>query len=551
MSSGDGFQTRSDPEDPTIVYGQSQDGNLVRNDLRTGQSKGIRPRVGRGSGDGSEDQQNQEEEHPAEAWQEAAASGLTTNPECVGSPQGGAGPRAGGPGGAGAALGGRGGGADADRPNWDAPYIISPHSHTRLYWGSQFLYRSDDRGDHWARVSPDLTRHLEWQTLPIMGKVWPLDGCAVELHTSTTALSNIVSIDESPLLEGLIYVGTDDGLLQVTEDGGQQWRKVEDFPAVPKWAYVSDIFASPRDANVVFVALNNWQRGDFKPYLLKSADRGRTFTSIASNLPARNDVWSVIQDHVNGNLLFAGTEFGVFASVDGGGQWVPLRGGLPPVQVRDMAVQKRESDLVLGTFGRGFWVLDDYSALRDLTSQSLAETAQLYPIRDAYLTTATGERQASEATWVAPNPAIGAVFTYSVGQSWPADAKLVLNVNDDNGRQIRRIDLTTQPGLRRVVWNLRGETATPVGPAGAGRVGGRGGRGGGPGAAPQGATGAAGAQAAAPPPAPPVGGARGGAAPLVDAGNYVAVLAKVAGDQMTPVGRPQSFHLVPVPPKNY
>ena len=224
-------------------------------------------------------------------------------------------------------------------------------------------------------MSPDLTRGLDWRTLPIMGKVWPQDGCAVELHTSTTALSNIVSIDESPLLEGLIYAGTDDGLLQVTEDEGRHWRKVEDFPTVPKWTYVSDVFASPRDSNVVFVAFNNWQRGDFKPYLLKSSDRGKTFTPIQSNLPARNDVWAVIQDHVNGDLLFAGTEFGVFASVDSGGHWTQLKGKLPPVQVRDMAVQKRESDLVLGTFGSGFWILDDYSALREMTPQTLAESA--------------------------------------------------------------------------------------------------------------------------------------------------------------------------------
>ncbi len=574
VSSGDGFQTRSDPEDPTIVYGQSQDGNLIRNDLRAGQSKSVRPRVGPGGGDDGP----QSAEPAQDAPEVTPVGGAQQNPECVGTSQAGRGGRAGGAGAGAAGLAGRG---DADRPNWDAPYIISPHSHTRLYWGSQFLYRSDDRGDHWTRVSPDLTRHLDWRTLPIMGKVWPLDGCAVELHSSTTALSNIVAIDESPLLEGLIYAGTDDGLLQVTEDGGKQWRKVEDFPGVPKWTYVSDIFASPRDANVVFVALNNWQRGDFKPYLLKSTDRGRTFTSISANLPERNDVWSVIQDHVNGDLLFTGTEFGVFASIDGGRQWTQLKGGLPPAQIRDMAVQKRENDLVLGTFGRGFWVLDDYSALRDLTPESLAETAQLYPIRDTYLTTATGERQASEATWVAPNPAIGAVFTYSVGRSWPSDAKLVLNIRDDNGRQLRRIDLTAQPGLRRVGWNLRGETAPPVGPAGAGRFGGRGG---GPGAAQQqGAAGAAGQGAAvqgagargaagqgaagqgagaagggqgaaspqAPVPSPPVAGGRGGAAPLVDAGNYTATLAMVTGDQVTSVGRPQSFHLIPVPAKNY
>jgi hypothetical protein len=221
-----------------------------------------------------------------------------------------------------------------------------------------------------------------------MGKVWPAD--SVAYHESTTALSNIVSLDESPLMEGLIYAGTDDGLLQVTEDGGKNWRKIEDFPGVPKWTYVSDIFASPRDVNTVFVALNNWQRGDYKPYLVKSADKGRTWTSVSGNLSDRHDVWSVIQDHINGNLLFAGTEFGLFTSVDGGANWVQLKGGLPTIQVRDMAVQKRENDLVLGTFGRGFYVLDDYSPLREITPQTLAEDVHLFPLRDPYLFSPTG-----------------------------------------------------------------------------------------------------------------------------------------------------------------
>src|SRR5262249_31223339 len=281
--------------------------------------------------------------------------------------------------------GGRGGGnaAGGDRPNWDTPYIISPHNPRRLYWASQYVYRSDDRGDNWTRISGDLTRSLKWEELPIMGKVWPLD--SVAYHESTTALSNVVSLDESPVLEGLIYGGTDDGLLQVTEDGGKSpWRRVEDFPGVPRWTYVSDVFASPRDAGTVFVAFNNWQRGDYKPYLLKSTDRGRTFTNITGNLPDRHDVWAVIQDHVNGNLLFAGTEFGVYFTADGGQGWTQLKGGMPVAQARDMTVQKRENDLVVATFGRGFYVLDDYSPLRELTPQTLNDDAHLYPLRDAY-----------------------------------------------------------------------------------------------------------------------------------------------------------------------
>ena len=239
----------------------------------------------------------------------------------------------------------RGGRGNADRVNWDAPYIISPHSPRRLYWATNYVYRTDDRGDTWTRISPDLSRNLNRDELPIMGKLWPADSIA--RNTSTTPLSNVVAIDESPLLEGLLYVGTDDGLVQVTEDGGKNWRKVEQFPGVPQWTYVTDVFASPRDADTVFATLNNWQRGDYKPYIVKSTDRGRTWTNITSDLPAKHDVWSIIQDHVNPNLLFAGTEFGLFTSVDAGQHWIQLKGGMPPAQIRDMTVQKRENDLVL------------------------------------------------------------------------------------------------------------------------------------------------------------------------------------------------------------
>ncbi len=526
VSSGDGFQSRSDPEDPNTVYGQSQDGAIIRNDLKTGATKSIRPRGVQAPtvepvGGGAPGAANAQRGAGAAAPEEPAQ-----NPDCTGPPQ------AGGRGGGGGAA------AGADRANWDAPYIISPHSHARLYWGSNFLYRSDDRGDSWQRVSPDLTRNLDWRTLPVMGKVWPLDGCAVELHTSTTNLSTIVSIDESSLLEGLIYVGTDDGLLQVTEDEGKTWRKVEDFPGVPKWTYVSDVFASPRDANVVFVAFNNWQRGDYQPYLLRSDDRGRTFKPIASNLPAKHDVWSVIQDHVNGNLLFAGTEFGAYVSVDAGGHWTQLMGNAPTMQVRDIAVQKRESDLVLGTFGRGFWVLDDYSPLREMTPESLAAEASLYPLRDAYSFNPIGEAQASEPTWVAPNPPVGAVVTYSVGRALAANTRLVLTITDDSGKQVRRMDVSKEPGLRRVVWNLR---ADPPAASPAGRAGGAGGRGGAQGG------GAGGAGAPAP------GGGRGGAqgGPVAEPGRYTVTLGKLTGDQVTAVGRSQTFRVLALPAKNY
>jgi photosystem II stability/assembly factor-like uncharacterized protein len=529
VGGGDGFQTRSDPEDPNIVYATSQNGNITRLDLRTGQSRPIRPRNVPLS---TEDEGGPSGPPPAPIGQRAGA-GTTMPPQtppsgapgAAGAQQGRGGQGAGAPPTPPPPQGGQGGGgANADRPNWDAPYIISPHNPRRLYWASQFVYRSDDRGDNWTRVSPDLTRALKWQELPIMGKVWPMG--SVALHESTTALSNIVTIDESPLLEGLIYVGTDDGLVQVTEDGGKTWTKIEKFPGVPQWTYVTDVFPSPRDVDTVFVALNNWQRGDYKPYIVKSTDRGRTFTNITGNLPDRHDVWSVIQDHVNGSLLFAGTEFGVFFTVDGGQRWVQLKGGMPVIQVRDMAVQKRENDLVLGTFGRGFYVLDDYSPLRELTPETLAEDARLYPLRDAYIFNQVGLAPAGTAgigamsgNWVAPNPPYGAVFTYSVNASIPADEKLVLTIADETGRQIRRLDLDKTSGLRRIAWNLRAE-APPQNPADQGRGGGRAGRGG--------------------------GGRGGNQGPVVEAGRYRATIGRMAGDKVTPIGESQSFSVLPI-----
>jgi hypothetical protein len=374
----------------------------------------------------------------------------------------------------------------------------------------------------------------------------------VALNGSTTALSNIVIIDESPVLEGLIWIGTDDGLVQVTEDGGKTWRRIDDFPGVPKYTYVTDVFASARDANTVFASFNNWQLGDYKPYVVRSTDRGRTWTNITGNLPPKHDVWSIVQDHVNGNLLFAGTEFGVFVSVDGGANWTPLKGGLPSIQVRDMQVQKRETDLAIATFGRGFYVLDDYSALREVTPASLAEEARLFPLRHAYSFNSTGLGPAGSAgigtlsgNWQVTNPPFGAVFTYNVGNAFPADAKLVLTIENQAGQQVRRCELDKTAGLRRVAWGLVPDSPpAATGAAGRGAGGGRG-------------AGAPDSTAAAEPPGVPsctaapgrggVGGGRGGGGQRVSNGAYTATVGKMVGTTVTPIGPSQSFLVLPLP----
>ncbi len=299
---GDGFRPAIDPEDPDTVYSESQYGGLVRYDRRTGEMVDIQPQPAPGE--------------PPLRW------------------------------------------------NWDTPLFVSPHHHTRLYVAAQKVYRSDDRGDTWKAISGDLTRGLDRNKLPLMGRVWGVD--AVAKNASTSPYGNIVALTESPLVEGLLYAGTDDGLIQVTEDGGAHWRRIDRIPGVPERTYVSALVASAHDPDVVYAAFDNHKMGDFTPYVYRSADRGRTWTSIRADLPDRQVVHAVAEDDGDARLLFLGTEFGLWCSPDAGGHWIQLKGGLPTIAVRDLAVQKREHDLVLATFGRGFYILDDYTPLRGL-----------------------------------------------------------------------------------------------------------------------------------------------------------------------------------------
>jgi photosystem II stability/assembly factor-like uncharacterized protein len=493
IGGGDGFQPRVDPEEPNIVYAQSQEGSLNRLDLNTGRSTAIRPRP-----------------------QNTTVDGKPPVPSPPHAAQG----------------GGRGGGLGQPRLgrwHWDSPLIVSPHSNRRLYYGGERLYRSDDRGDSWVTISPDLTRQLDATKIEIMGKVWPTT--SVAFNQATTTLSTITAIDESPLLEGLLYVGTDDGLVQVSDDGGRNWRKTDKFPGVADYAYVTDVFASPREAGTVFVTLNNYQRGDYKPYIVRSTDKGRNWTSISGNLPARSGVWSIVQDHVSGNLLFAGLEFGVWFTVDGGQSWTQLKGGIPTTQARDLTIQRRENDLVVGTFGRGAFILDDYSALRDLTPAGVADEVRLLPLRDAYLFEELGQQAAAWGNIVTPNPPVGATLTYTVGRAPEGDAKLVMTIADDTGKQVRRFDVAKTAGLNRATWNLRADA-----PPTEGRGGGRGGDPGDP-------AGGGEQQQAGP------GGGRGGPpqGPLVSPGRYRATLGRQSGETVTPIGAAQSFQVVALP----
>ncbi|HEV2348690.1 MAG TPA: glycosyl hydrolase [Terriglobia bacterium] len=485
---GDGFRSQVDPDDPNTVYAESQNGGLIRYDRHTGERVDIVPTVAPGQ--------------PPLRW------------------------------------------------NWDSPILISPHSHSRLYFGANILYRSDDRGDSWRAVSGDLTRQIDRDTLPMMGKVWGPE--AVAKNTSTAFYGNASVLAESPKKEGLIYVGTDDGLINVTEDGGGHWRKIENFPGVPEQAYVSRIFASQHDVNTVYAAFDNHQMEDFKPYLLKSTDAGKTWTALQNNLPENGPVLAIAEDPVDAKLLFVGTEFGLFFSNDGGQKWLRLRGGLPTIPVRDLAIQPQMNDLVLATFGRSFYVLDDYSPLRLATVETLARPAALFPVRDALMYVPSnpiggrGKAHLGENFFEAPNPPFGATFTYylktalktkkeerleaekkaekagktfpyptlkDLGQEAEEEAPtVVFTVSDGSGNVVRRIDGPVSAGMHRVTWDLRFPASILA-------------------------------------PARPVGGAgnpfrRPPSGPMVAPGKYTIAMAERLNGEAKPVGSPQSFNVV-------
>ncbi|MFH1121932.1 MAG: glycosyl hydrolase [Bacteroidota bacterium] len=429
---GDGFWTAVDPTDPNIVYAEAQYGNMVRYDRKSGEAIDIRPEPRKGE--------------------------------------------------------------DTYKWYWDTPLFISKHSHTRLYTAASKVFRSDDRGNTWQVISDDLTTGTDRNTWPVMGKYWSIDAVAKDVSTSLWGL--IVSLEESPVKENLIYAGTDDGLIQVSEDA-KTWNRAGKFPGVPEFTFVADILASQFDENVVFAAFDNIKRDDFKPYLLKSSDKGKTWVSIASNLPQNGTVHCLVQDHINPDLLFAGTEFGVFFSIDGGGQWTALKNGLPAISVRDLVIQKRENDLVLATFGRGFYILDNYTPLRTVNKSIMESPAHLFDIKDALMFVETGGKYGQGSSYyAAKNPDFGATFTWwlkevpktlrekrqeaekelfkkgeKIPQPAEADLKkeeteiapyLIFTITGETGNTIRRLYGKPSKGLNRINWDLRYTGTSPV-----------------------------------------------------------------------------------------
>ena len=427
---GDGHQPATEPGNPDIVYAQWQQGNLTRVDLTTGERVYIKPQPG--------------EEDPVERF------------------------------------------------NWDAPILVSPHDPKSLYFGSQRLWKSTNRGDSWTAISPDLTKDLERIEQPIMGKKQSWDN-AWDIYAMSD-YSTITNISESPKLAGLVYVGTDDGLIQVTENGGESWRKIPVSElGAPSTAFVNDIKADLHDVNTVYACLDNHKFGDFKPYFFKSADKGKSWKKMILNLPDTTLVWRMVQDHVNKDLLFLATEFGIYTSLSGGESWYRLKSGLPTISIRDLAIQKRENDLVAASFGRGFYILDDYSPLREINEENMNAEAHLFPVKDAWWYIPRphlgfGKKGSQGAAhYVAPNPDFGAIITYHLADDYKsledkrkdAEKKLkdkdiefpgwealekekleqkpavYLVIKNTNGEVVRRINASAKKGVHRVAWDLR------------------------------------------------------------------------------------------------
>ena len=434
----DGHQPATEPGNPDIMYGQRQQGTLARIDMISGEVTDVQPQ-----------------------------------------------PRA---------------GEVYERFNWDAPILVSPHKPSRLYFGSQRLWKSENRGDSWEPISEDLTRDENRFDLEIMGSKQSWDNA-----WDVSAMSNyntLSALSESPVKAGLIYTGTDDGLINITNNDGKSWRQIEvkKLPGAPSTAYVNDIKADNFDENKVYAVLDNHKYGDYQPYIYMSNDKGRTWKSITSNIPDRTLTWRIVQDHVKESLFFAATEFGIYFSINSGENWSKLNGGVPTISFRDLAIHKREHDLVGASFGRGFYVFDDISVFRELSNTQMKDKATLFSVRKAWWYIPRPylgfndpwnglKGSQGDSYYVAPNPPFGAVFTYYLSESlltkkemrtkvesasikkgkavgfpgWKIvesenrelKPKVIIEVKDSNNDIVRRLEGPASKGFHRIAWDLR------------------------------------------------------------------------------------------------
>ncbi|MAJ37239.1 MAG: glycosyl hydrolase [Flavobacteriaceae bacterium] len=431
----DGHQSATDPEFNNIIYAETQQGGLHRVDLVTGEQVYVQPQAQKGD--------------------------------------------------------------PHERFNWDAPILVSPHKASTIYFASYRVWKSEDRGDSWTPISSDLTRNENRIELPIMGRKQSWDNA-----WDVNAMSNyntITSLSESPVQKGLLYAGTDDGFVHVSENDGQTWTKipVSQF-GLPGRSFVNDIRADLHDPNTVYVALDNHKEGDFRPFLYKSTDRGKTWKSMSSNIPKNTLIWRIVQDHVNPELMFLATEFGIYVTLNGGQKWQKMK-GTPNMSFRDITIQREENDVVAASFGRGFYVLDDYSPLRNMNKAAEADKGMLFAPRTAkWYVPRSNLGNTGADYYIAKNPEYGAVFTYYLNDNYSTakqarkkregrlnkgnkdvpfpgydeldkensekSAMVYLTIKDGEGHIIKHLKRPARKGSHRIAWNMRHDSGTPINP---------------------------------------------------------------------------------------
>lgn len=402
ISSGDGFHIAVSPDSPDLFLSENQAGGIVRTDMKTREQQVVSPQPRRGEG--------------------APVSELKY------------------------------------RFNWNTPIIPSPHDPHTIYVGANVVFKSTDFGTNWKAISPDLTANIPERQKAAGGPAWPENTTAENYDT-------IISLEESPFQAGIIWAGTDDGNLQLTQDGGKTWTNVvKNVTGVPAQSPVSAVAPSWTDPAVAYCAFDRHMLDDLKPYVFKTRDFGKTWTNITGNLPDRAYVWVVREDLENPNLIFAGTELGLFASFTGGGDWVGLHGkNLPTVAVHDILIHLRENDLVLGTHGRSLWVLDDITPLQQINPSVLDQPAALFDIRPAVRAASLPTRYGiGDANFQGQNPPYGALLSYYLKEKLSAGSTLKIEIVDATGKIIRTLTrIPGEAGLNRASWNLRGEGPRP------------------------------------------------------------------------------------------
>ena len=385
----------------------------------------------------------------------------------------------------------------AYRFDWSSPLLISKHDHKRLYFGANKLFRTNDQGNSWEEISTDLTRGVPQKMQKLMNRVWSMD----EL-TSKGSMAQISAVAESPLDEHILFAGSGDGLLFYTVDAGKNWARSGSLKGLPEYARTTSIVLSAHNKLVAYVTFENVNGGNYKPFVYKTIDGGKTWNSLNNNLPEKGSTYSFAEDHIDPELLFVGTQYGIYFSNNGGKEWTQLKSGIPPAAITDIEIQQRENDLVVSTFGRGIYILDNYSALRNLGTENLKKPAIIFPVKDALMFIQSsplgypGKGFQGESYFTTPNPEVGAVITYFIKEDYKTlaekrrdtekekqkkgedfdmpvidslrketlqpEAYLVFTITDDENNVVRKIKKSISKGVNRVVWDFRYPSPEPV-----------------------------------------------------------------------------------------